>query len=143
MQSYNYTGVNVPIDLNSTLIYVIKLLKEYDENLSKGIVNKNSPYNDKISMKIDNDNVVEVPYDIQREAIKKWEIMKAQSEYEKEKKTIEEKILSLSDELNDTFSENFSDNDNENDNYDYSFILKILAIIIIVGIGIYFYTKKY
>ena len=141
MQSYNYTGANIPIDLNTAIIYVIKLLKEYDENLAKGILIKNSPYNDKITMKMDDNNIIEIPYEIQREAIKKWEIMKVQVEYDKEKKTIEERILSLSDELNNMV-ESFDNDNNEDHTFDNYFYIKIFVIILIIGIGIYLYTKK-
>lgn len=138
MDNYNYTGANIPIDINIVISYTIKQLKEYDDKLSQGILLSKSPYNDKIIMKMENDKIIEVPYEVQQEAIKKWEIIKAESEYEMEKKSLEERIESISNQLNDELTENFEDAETST----YSFIIKFIAIILIVGIALYFFYKQ-
>lgn len=133
MESYSYTGMNLPIDINTTILYVIKQLKEFDDNLEKGILLPKSPYHDIVVMETGNGKLIEIPNEIKQQAIQKWEIIKAETVYEKQKKNIEDKIIQLSNKLNEDTVENF---DNYSYNYGYAFAI-IIVIIIIIGFTIY------
>lgn len=133
----------ISIDHNKAIIYVIKLLKQFDDNLEKGELSDESyPYHDNIYMKTDN-GYVEIPHEIINEAKKKWEIIKANISYNNQKKNIEDKIKELSNKLNEQLNEKsniiHSNNIYEsfyNKYFNYIFII-IIIIIIIIGIVIY------
>ncbi|ARF08840.1 hypothetical protein Catovirus_1_890 [Catovirus CTV1] len=135
MDTYSYTGNNVPLDVNSAILYAIKQLKEYDDNLEKGILLPKSPYHDFIVMETSDGKIIEIPYDVQQEAISKWEIIKVEMLYEKEKKQLENNIINLSKQLENDIVENFESNSGSN----YILFLLIGAIIVVT---IYLYQKK-
>jgi len=73
---------NKNIDIDATALYVIALLNEYEDNIEKGRKPNLDPYNEKIYMNVGNDTI-EIPDDIKKKAIVKWNIMKeANIDYE-------------------------------------------------------------
>lgn len=80
MENYKYTGKNIPLQLDTGINYVIEKLKAYDNALATNpdlITRSDSPYNHKIIMKTNEGKYIEIPTEVQREAIKKWMIMKS------------------------------------------------------------------
>lgn len=80
------------VNMDKTLTYIVGLLEKYDKNLEKGIVEEISPYYDKIYMEGNNKKTIEIPYDVQQEAIKIWNVKKLHASYEKEKHSIQMKL---------------------------------------------------
>lgn len=124
------------VDINSTLAYVLKLLEKYDKNLEKGIIDDISPYYDKIFMQGYGNKTIEVPYDVQQEAIKKWNVQKLQISYGQEKNKIEKELYILNKQLEE-LNEDSEEDDSDEKNYMY--ILVVLIVILIVGFGMYMY----
>ena len=132
MEAYSYTGNDIPIDINLMTLYVIDLLKKYDENIKKDPTSKSSPYEDKITMKTKDEKYIEIPNDVQQEAINKWKIIKIDMEYDTKKKKIEEKITKLSNSLN---------NEDSNDST-ILYMIKIILIVLTI-IGIFYLYNNY
>lgn len=151
MEQYKYAEQKIPTDTNKMILQVTNLLKKYDEDAEKGIISKLQPYTDKLIIKIDEKGTtIEIPNDIQQEAIKKWKIIKEDLVYEKKKKEIEDNIIKLSNSLSDEYLQSTNKNKNINrnrskpknskkknnkkDNSGISYIKIFLIIIIIIGI---------
>lgn len=66
---------NIPIDINSTVSYIFKLLEEYDKNLNKDVYLP-SPYTEQIYIRMEDGRLTEVSPDVQYEAVQKWEEIK-------------------------------------------------------------------
>lgn len=66
---FKYTGKSKPVTVDKCIKFVIGKLRNYDNNI--GDISE-SPYNSKIIMEIDNGKFVEIPHEIQHEAVKKW-----------------------------------------------------------------------
>ena len=125
------------VDMDMTLAYVTGLLEKYDRDLEKGILGDQTPYYDKIYMQGKYGKTIEIPYDVQQEAIKIWNIKKLHNNYVDEKKSIEKEISIISQQLDQLDVEEDSP-DEEN----YTYILIAIIIIMITCIGIYFYKKQ-
>jgi len=72
-----YTGQNIPVNTQLLMSFVMTKLNEYDEQLNNGTTIK-SPYADKIQMELDNGVTIEIPPDVQNQAIQQWIISKEQ-----------------------------------------------------------------
>lgn len=131
------------VNMNQTLSYVIGLLEKYDKNLEKGIIEGISPYYDKIYMQGNNNKTIEVPYDVQQEAIKIWNVKKLYISYEKEKHNIQNEMDVLEKELNQINDEKTEDeNDIHTDNNISVYILFVIIVLLILGFGYYLYKKN-
>ena len=137
------------VNMDKTLSYIVNLLETYDKNMEKGIVGDTSPYYDKIYMQGEKNKTIEVPYDVQQEAIKIWNVKKLNSSYEKEKHNIQKEINILGEELeklntNSVHKDNMEidiDENIDNDNI-YIYTLIIAMLIIIIGFLYYLYNKN-
>lgn len=58
----------IPVDKNLAMLYVVKLLDEYDQNINTSSFN---PYTDKIIMKISDEQHIEIPQNVVMEVINK------------------------------------------------------------------------
>lgn len=132
MESYKYTGVNVPVSLDVLITYVISLLQKYDADLAQGIVPPTNPYNEKIIMQHDG-ITIDIPEEVHREAVKKWEILKMESM----KKNIEDENIKLSNELNNEIKKRDLRYTKFGGDTIWSYLFKIFLMIIIVAIVIY------
>ena len=81
MAEFMYTGNQIEIDPKATTLYVISLLNDYDMKASKGIQTNYNPYNDTIHMTLENEKKIEVPKDIQINAINKWNLMNEEKQH--------------------------------------------------------------
>jgi hypothetical protein len=62
-------------NIDDTTMYVVSLLHEYEESINKGKPPIIDPYNEKIFMTV-GDDVIEIPDDIKKKAIIKYNIIK-------------------------------------------------------------------
>lgn len=82
MEQFEYTGKNMPVDIDLLVNHAVKLMKEYDDTMN----NRNdrhllkSPYADKIQMQVDANTTIEIPSEIQNQAIQKWISLKEGNE---------------------------------------------------------------
>ena len=120
---YQYTGVNKPILLDKCMNYVFEKLREYDNNINKG-KNVKSPYHNKIIMKTEDNSYVEIPVEIQNEAIQKWHANKniINKEHKKNKDHNDYDDLDNDEEVEEISSSN------------YILVLIIMILIGIIGI---------
>lgn len=70
---------NVPITLEATNQYVIALLHDYDGKIENGEKPNINPYTDKLTMKLDDGNIIEIPENMKKEVIINWNIIKQHS----------------------------------------------------------------
>lgn len=125
---YNYSGTNIELDKNNTIIYVIEKLSEYDKKIKNGIFVEESPYYSDILIPTENEKFVIVPKEIQNEAINKYNLLKSINEYEIKKNNIENEINKLYDKLENT---------NTDSNNNILFYITIILIILFAGFIIY------
>jgi hypothetical protein len=69
---YEYTGKSLPQTLEKCISFVIETLRKYDENINNNIHVDKSPYNSKIIMETKEGKYIEIPMEVQNEAIQKW-----------------------------------------------------------------------
>lgn len=74
MEQFEYTGKNMPVDIDLLVNHAMKLMKEYDDKTNDGVELHllKSPYADKIQMQVDENTTIEIPSEIQNQAIQKW-----------------------------------------------------------------------
>lgn len=70
--NFEYTGKSKPITLERCIKYVMDRLREYDTDMGKKSGIKESPYNSKIIMEVEKGKFVEIPNEVQNEAVRKW-----------------------------------------------------------------------
>lgn len=88
----------VPLDQTFVLLYIFALLDAYDKSIrsNKKQLPESNPYTDKIMLKTDNGKYVELPGNVQKYAIEKWD------EIKKNKSTqLEKPIISGTNQDND------------------------------------------
>lgn len=121
-KDFEYSGNNLPINLNDTSLYVMALLNDYDKRMKNGDVPKINPYKDRLVMQMENGKFVEVPYEIQSEAVKKWLATPIKGG------TITRiNQLDTEDDLADDIDDSFLFN-----------IIKVIVVLIIVVMIVYF-----
>lgn len=72
VNNYQYTGNSVPISALDTSAHVIALLEDYDRRMNEGINPSINPYKDRIVMTTQEGRMIEIPQDIQEDAIQQW-----------------------------------------------------------------------
>jgi len=121
-EDFEYSGNNLPINLNDTSLYVMALLNDYDKRMKNGDVPKINPYKDRLVMQMENGKFVEVPYEIQSEAVKKWLATPIKGEQNRHTGQ-----LDTDDELADDIDDSFLSN-----------IIKVIIVLAIVVLIVYF-----
>jgi hypothetical protein len=124
MDTYEYTGKNMPLTLEKCINYVTSKLREYDNALANNMKIGKSPYNDKIIMPI-NDKFVEIPAEAQNEAIKLWLAKK-------------DEISDDSDEEEVVIKKKYKKEKNKDSDY---ILYIILICLILMTFGFYYLSK--
>src|SRR4051812_30331407 len=101
--NFQYTGKNIPLRLDKCINFVSLKLQEYDYALENGKKIGDSPYHNKIVMSTEDGKFVEIPTEIQNEAVKLWLAQKEMGSNHK------------NDSVNNTHAFEPDDNDNDDD----------------------------
>ena len=70
--SYKLTGNSIPVSLYELIKYTKALLFKYDRFIKKGLTPKHCPYTEPIIYTLSNGKQIQVPKEIQMNAIKEW-----------------------------------------------------------------------
>jgi hypothetical protein len=128
--AFQYTGKSEPITVSACHDYVKTRLREYDDKLAnKGGDVGPSPYHNKLVMPTGNGKFVEVPVEIQDEAVRQWLANKNVN-------GVEPFEDSDSDEADDSDD---SDDSDDGDNDDRCFHLVILLLTALGVCGFLYY----
>lgn len=124
------------LNIDASISYIMGLLEIYDDNLKNGKIEGTSPYYDKIFMEGKNSKTIEIPYDVQQEAIKKWNVKKMQNNYEQKKTSINNEIKILAKQLKQLDDEEIeSDGINQN-----IYVIIIIIMTLVIGFVMYLYS---
>jgi predicted nucleic acid-binding Zn ribbon protein len=130
MDGYEYSGNNVPLNVEKTIEYVFEILKEYEMAINKGEKVEINPYINKIYIPMENEKVIEVPQEIQYEAIRKWNLEKNKI------KNVKSPVSEKSEKKNKNKHKKKKNKNKSN----YLWLL-ILLVIIVIAFLIYRYKK--
>lgn len=131
MEKYSPNGNAIPISAKEAFNYVKSLLYEYDETINNSNNEENksdisNPYTDKIIMPLISGKFVEIPEEIQANAINEW---------------LDEKKSNKSVKLD--LSEDFDDDEiNQTNTSGINLWLIVLVILILIGMYYMFYKNN-
>ena len=132
---------NIPVDTETLMKHVMKLLDNYDSELARGIKVEKSPYNDTIQMMMGNGSVIEIPHELQREAIQKWNVINSYN-YEQRKQELENKLNKLASEYQGIKKPD--EKSGKSEKLDKSPIdYKLYALIAVIIAILFYVSRKY
>jgi hypothetical protein len=110
--NYMLTGNQIPINIPVLIDYVIEKLKKYDSLLEVGQVMQESPYNSPIVYTLEDTRKIEIPQEIQKNAIAKY--LEYKDMHIDQNKRHEENITIINNSNYNSTKQHYSKSQNKN-----------------------------